>query len=657
MTTAAQTESRLVNAFNQPLSPVLARLFRLLAVVGLGLVLIIALTVIAGFAFDIQWIKHPFGNQPSLQSGTAFAFLFASIAMLLLYPPLRASVMTVAAKVMGGVVFCLGLVNFLEHSYQRDWSLSYPLWQPADATPLTFPGPIAPDVSVMFMILGVGIALIGLDYKNKLSLSQACMLLVLLPNLMILGCYGFGVPHICGFFGCLKFSPVTAFVFAATTFSALLSRPKEGIVSILAADTTGGDLVRYIALCLLPLVPALALIKAGSDMEFYDPIIAYGLMALLFSVVVTGGVMRSIKKVDSLEAEKTEIFEKLTSSLVNLEVAQKLRLKTVCLVCLKEYDDASFLTCPDDGSELQQILDELKPGSVFATNYEIDRCLGAGGMSAVYLAKHKHMETLVAIKLVHAQFASDPKYVQRFKREAQATRALVHPHIAQTHDFGISNQGLAYLVMDFIDGINLADRVEDLGPMPWQEAVTIFLQICQGLKFAHANNIVHRDLKPANIMLAKPGTKDLTAKIVDFGLAKAHEFGSQKLTRTGEVLGSPIYMSPEQCRGEIVDERSDIYSMGTLMYEVLTGGPPFCGTTIFDTLNLQIGALPPEMPVNLDIPKWLREVVFKALEKAPEHRQQSIQGMIDEINAGMHSEMSSYLERIERNTLSGTDAV
>ena len=653
----AAAKTHLLNAFNQPLSPVLARLFKTFAGIGFAIVLAISIISIVGYACDIEIIKHPFPHQPSLQSGTTIAFLFASCALLMLYPTERPKVLTIAAKILGAIVAAAGLVNFLEHSSGQDWSLSFPLWQSPNATPLSFPGPIAPDVSVMFMLLGAAIVLLGFDSKHKFSLYQVVILFILLPNLMILGCYGFGEPHICGFFGCLKFSPITAFVFATTSFSALLARPTEGITGVFAADTTGGDLARYIAVCLLPVVPMLALIKTGSELGYYDTIISNGMMALLFAVVVAGGVMRSIKKVDSLEAEKSEIVEKLSNSLMDLEEAQKTRLKSVCLICLKEFEDPSLTTCPDDGSELQQIMDELKPGSTFAGNYEIQNCLGAGGMSAVYLAKHKHMDTLVAVKLVHAQFASDPKYVQRFKREAQATRLLVHPNIAQTHDFGITGQGLAYLIMDYIEGVNLGDRVEAVGALGWQEAVPLFLQICEGLKFAHEHNVVHRDLKPANVMLATPAGKQVTAKIVDFGLAKAHDLGSQKLTRTGEVLGSPIYMSPEQCRGESVDLRSDIYSMGILMYEVLTSEPPFVGTTIFDTLNLQIAALPPEMPKHLDVPKWLQLIVFKALEKIAEFRQPTVQDLINELQAGLKTETSSYLERLERTTFTGTDAI
>ncbi len=254
-------------------------------------------------------------------------------------------------------------------------------------------------------------------------------------------------------------------------------------------------------------------------------------------------------------------------------------------------------------------------------------------MGVVYQARHQLMNRIVAIKMLRREQTSDEKSLNRFKQEAKAISVLAHPNIVSIYDFGISNQGQPYLVMDFLEGVSLAQEVLACGPLPWQRAVDIFLQAATGLAHAHKNGILHRDIKPCNIILLR-ADQGAVVKIVDFGIAKifdAPDGASQRLTSTGEVLLSPIYMSPEQCIGRQIDIRSDIYSFGCLMYDVLVGIPPFAGATAAETVTQHITSTPPPFSVarpGCSVPTSLESTVLKALQKDPNKRQQSMQELI-----------------------------
>ena len=248
---------------------------------------------------------------------------------------------------------------------------------------------------------------------------------------------------------------------------------------------------------------------------------------------------------------------------------------------------ASFLETP-----AMPFHDSLAPKSLEGQcigPYKISALIGTGGMGEVYRARDTRLNRDVAIKVLLPAVASDPKRVARFSREAQLLASLNHPHIAQIHGFEHA-AGLHALVMELVEGPTLADRIA-LGPISLQEALTIARQIAEAVEAAHEKGIIHRDLKPANIKIARDGA----VKVLDFGLAKVWEgtpqpdlSASPKLTATdlGEriVLGTPAYMSPEQARGQSLDRRTDIWSFGCLLYEMLTGRAPFAGDTISDTL-------------------------------------------------------------------------
>ena len=212
----------------------------------------------------------------------------------------------------------------------------------------------------------------------------------------------------------------------------------------------------------------------------------------------------------------------------------------------------------------------------FAGRYELRELVGIGGMSEVHLARDLRLHRDVAVKVLHADLAKDPSVSARFRREAQKTAGLNHRGIAAVYDTGeseTSREAPLYIVMEYVDGPTLRDVVRERGAMTPRRAVSVIADVCEALEFSHRNGMIHRDVKPANIMLTKAGA----VKVVDFGIARALADGDGGSTRTGAVMGTAHYLSPEQARGGAVDARSDVYSVGCVLYEISTGEPPFTG--------------------------------------------------------------------------------
>lgn len=288
--------------------------------------------------------------------------------------------------------------------------------------------------------------------------------------------------------------------------------------------------------------------------------------------------------------------------------------------------------CPDDGGILVTIEGDLRPGTIFADKYEILSVLGRGGMSVVYKARHKYMNRIVAVKLLLEHLVADAVATARFQQESQAASSLSHQNIVNVHDFGLTSTGQAYFVMDCLEGDSLEDCVLGRGPMDVRRAIEIFRQVCEGLQHAHKKGIIHRDLKPSNIVLIQEEDGSESAKIVDFGIAKMRPNDiagkpSVRLTQTGEVFGSPLYMSPEQCQGYALDVRSDIYSLGCLMYETLSGVTPFAADSFLNMALLHVHQQPPpfsERCPEAEIPLAIEEVVMKCLAKETANRYDSV---------------------------------
>ncbi len=309
----------------------------------------------------------------------------------------------------------------------------------------------------------------------------------------------------------------------------------------------------------------------------------------------------------------------------------------ICPLCNTVYA-GELSRCLDDGAVFIELKGYPSIGTIFAERYEIQALLGFGGMSIVYRARHKHMGRTVAIKVLHPDLVNDPYALERFEQESRAAATLNHPNIVTVYDFGMSARGQAFFVMDCLDGPTLEELLESNGILPAEKAVSVFKQICDGLDSAHRKGIVHRDLKPPNIALLRNDDGSDLVKILDFGVAKFINKAAPnflRLTKTGEIFGSPLYMSPEQCLGKELDGRSDIYAFGCLMYEVLTGSPVIIAESFLEALNKHVGETPKsfkEVAPFLRIPKELEDIVFKCLMKAPEQRFQNVNELREELS-------------------------
>ncbi|MFN2226517.1 MAG: protein kinase domain-containing protein, partial [Anaerolineae bacterium] len=234
--------------------------------------------------------------------------------------------------------------------------------------------------------------------------------------------------------------------------------------------------------------------------------------------------------------------------------------------------------------------------------YEITAKIGEGGMAVVYKGYQQSLNRYVAIKVLRAELAQDKEFVERFRREALSVADLSHPNILHVYDAGFSD-GVYYIVMAFVDGGSLKEMIMR-GPLDMDYAISVVAQMADALHHAHQHGLVHRDVKPNNILMTRDGRPLLT----DFGIAKAvHE--STGLTRTGTSIGTPEYMAPEQIQGQKVDARTDIYALGIVLYESLTGWTPFSTTTPVATLYKQVNEPPPPLrQANINIPVWLEDV-------------------------------------------------
>jgi tRNA A-37 threonylcarbamoyl transferase component Bud32 len=294
-----------------------------------------------------------------------------------------------------------------------------------------------------------------------------------------------------------------------------------------------------------------------------------------------------------------------------------------CPACGQEYEDTNTL-CPADGAVLRKTEDALV-GQVLAGKYRIEEKIDEGGMGCVYRATHVLMEKVVAVKVLHPALAADDKIVARFTREAKAASRISHPHAIVVTDFGESEQGVVYLVMEYLRGRTLKDVVRDEGPLPLVRVGEIIRQVSGALDAAHEQNVVHRDLKSDNIMLEETAGGDW-AKVLDFGIAKIQEETAGKpddgLTAPNLIIGTPQYMSPEQCgQTSDIDRRSDIYSLGVILFEMLAGHVPFTGDSPTAIMMKHIQDAPPSiLEERADLPAGVGRVVARALAKRPEDR-------------------------------------
>ena len=325
----------------------------------------------------------------------------------------------------------------------------------------------------------------------------------------------------------------------------------------------------------------------------------------------------------------------------------------VCPRCREQYASSERF-CTQDNSVLVEELDIERIGTTVG-NYHLDQILGRGGMGTVYSGEHVYIRKKVAVKVLHPQFAKYEEAVERFLREARAASSINHPNIVDVTDFGPTNDGGVFFVMEYLAGSSLEDLIETESALELHRSLNIANQIALALASAHEKHIVHRDLKPDNIMLIrKPGRRDVIrhlaaetddeeptgryviekeaaydfVKVLDFGIAKVlTPDDAAGTTLQGAVFGTPEYMSPEAARGEDVDHRADVYSLGIILYDMLTGRPPFEAADAADVLAMQISEPPPlpsQVAPHREITEGAEQLVLRAMQKRPEDRFQNM---------------------------------
>jgi eukaryotic-like serine/threonine-protein kinase len=309
----------------------------------------------------------------------------------------------------------------------------------------------------------------------------------------------------------------------------------------------------------------------------------------------------------------------------------------LCLACDQKYPEDMDL-CPIDGQILVPLGKDRLIGTVIEDRYRVEALVGRGSMGAVYRAIQQPIGREVALKVLLHHLGDDTDAIKRFHREAKAASRLNHQHITTVYDFGVMPDGQPYLVMDFLKGVNLEELIAKKDHLTIEELHPIIKQVCEALGEAHRQGVIHRDVKPENIVLVEKDGSSNFVKVVDFGVAKFiqdPEGSMGRLTKTGNLCGSPAYMSPEQCQSKPIDHRCDIYAMGVVLFESLTGTLPFLAPDLMQLMFMHVTERAPllsETRPDLPFSPAIVRVVNKALSKEPNDRQQSMSQLWDEFD-------------------------
>ena len=291
-------------------------------------------------------------------------------------------------------------------------------------------------------------------------------------------------------------------------------------------------------------------------------------------------------------------------------------------------------------------------GKILGNRYEIIEKVGNGGMATVYKATDLVLKRYVAVKVLRDEFTTDEEFIKRFETEAQSAAKLVHPNIVSIFDVGIDN-GIYYIVMELIQGKTLKEIIlEERGPLPWKWSVNVAIQIASALEMAHKNNIIHRDIKPHNIII----TEDGIAKVTDFGIAKA--VSNSTITAFGKTIGSVHYFSPEHARGGYTDAKSDLYSLGVVMYEMVTGRVPFDADTPVSVAlkHMQEEPVPP-IEVNTHLPEAVNKIILKALKKDPMLRYQTSTELLQDLRTALKNPSGDFVEEVDYDPTAKTQRI
>ncbi|MDW8411753.1 MAG: serine/threonine-protein kinase [Acidobacteriota bacterium] len=317
-----------------------------------------------------------------------------------------------------------------------------------------------------------------------------------------------------------------------------------------------------------------------------------------------------------------------------------------CKVCGKEWPEA-MKHCPNDGTKLDQPDADSFLGKTIADKYHILSVIGEGSTGTVYKAERAVIGDLVAVKALRPELTPNPSSVERFKREAQAAGRIRHPNAISIYDFGMVDN-IAYLVMELLSGRTLREVLKAERQLDIRRSAALMTQICGAVQRAHRSGVIHRDLKPENIMLEEFEGLGETVKVIDFSLAKLKITGNllQTLTEEGKVAGTPYYMSPEQWLDKPLDPRSDVYSLGVMLFEILTGKVPFDADSIMRLAKKHVQQEPPDpRSFRQDLPEAVAMVILKSLSKKPEKRQQTALELARELKLAVGLQDSDEINR------------
>ncbi|MBX9666394.1 MAG: serine/threonine protein kinase [Candidatus Obscuribacterales bacterium] len=635
------------------LSPKLLTGYNWFSKIACGVVIAGATLVLCGWATNNDQLMNLWPNMTDKSSivyvgrvwaSAAITLTILSLALLLFHIKQRWA--TVVAEVLGGMSLaaCLAAI-YAARTGELVETIEIFKPDPA-AIGISYPLPCSQESAITLALISLAVMTIPLTRPKRVTISELLTLTAaLIPILIILGA-ATRATQLCALGGCFKMSTGFAILCMVLLSGIFLSRPDLGLASSYSSGSTGGALLRRATLfvCLVPPLLMARTMAVQSALQVED---SFGWVLFVFVFLVMLGIFiasgvsifnrveseLSVKLADMRdELERTSLSSKSGRGTPFGQVEMSgafqipLKYKRVCLTCTSEYDD-TVERCLIDFSPLSRVIDESLIGTTFADKYEVIARLGSGGMSTVYRAKHRYMEKEVAIKVLKGNTAESSDGLKRFQREARATSAVSHPGIVGVSDFGLTPDGRAFLVMDYLEGESLSHMLDAVGKMQVPQVIDIAVQLCDALAAAHAHGIVHRDLKPSNIMLVQGDNGQLQAKIVDFGLAKISSedhSAALKITQTGDCFGSPLYMSPEQCMGKKVDHRCDIYALGCILFECLTGHPPIVGANAADTITKHVKERPAPFAEALNVPKEIKLIIYKSLHKEPMWRPQNV---------------------------------
>lgn len=654
---AADASALSANLVPSSVSPVIVNRYRIAAIILAIMVLLMSVLVLVGWATgnyslvrlipEFSAVKDgstgglsiPFAGQVNSTTAICLCLLSSSLLIFSLNVDNRIKIFARILAALAAVFSVIGICG--EITGEELFSLRF--LQPEPSAPgITFPNPVVQEEAASLALLGLSLATFAWTWK-KTCLSHVFLLTSLLVPLLILFGAATKSPHLCAMGGCFQMSIGFSLLVIFSALGTLLASCTSGHATLLVSQSTGGALTRRGSafLLILPLLLLLRTFLVSIEVRGYplveEPLswAIFSLLALAFTVwlIASGaGALERIEKEKNemkLQLEESEDLMRRTIKTVSGSAGSgqsTTRFKKICMVCSGEFD-YSIESCPNDGNPLQRVRYDTLVGTTFLDKYEILEELGSGGMSTVYKVKQVFLGKDFALKIMKDSAASTGEGIARFQREAQAAGALKHPGIISIQDFGLTPDGQPYMTMEYINGSSLAELLDKKSKLEIRLALSFMEQICDALMHAHENGIVHRDLKPSNIMLVTGLDGRISAKIVDFGIAKVVAENSEKslnLTKTGELIGSPLYMSPEQCRGQKIDFRSDIYSLGCVFYEMLTGMPPIVGKQVTDTILAHLQQPPAPFPEGVLVPENVSKAIYKALEKDPSNRHQSM---------------------------------